>query len=472
LAAAYLAYAFGRRLFHDDRLALLTAVLFGLHPTMVESTTWIGSSCVDGLGAIFFFASLISFLKWQQSESGRWQAASVALFACAMFTKETMVFVPIPIASYLWLTIPGARRISRILRTLLPYGAVWVVYMAIRHEVIKPPTTTAEYVHPTLTLSYLWTAPYATWWYIRHLVKPWGLSVEYAPNVLDRPTLFGFVLPGIGLLLLLAFSWWVWRRRRSPIAAFLIFWFALTLAPPVILAPMVSEHDRYLYIPSYAFCALVAWAVLYLGKAGAKVRLVAALAIVALWSGLTWHEMGYWDCDKTLWGRVLEISPSQQKAQVQLALIYSGELKDFPKALGILDEGLRYHPNSLKIWLVRADILYKDKQFDKARSSYLKVMQLTEPSAGRPVEVGPATSLRASAAMQLALLDISVNNFVEAERYVRMAISLNPDGVGYHSILSRVLAGEGFAEEAKAEDVLELSMRLAQHRNRGLSAHP
>ena len=62
-----------------------------------------------------------------------------------MFTKETMVFIPILIAAYLCLTPPGltapaAGRIARILRTLLPYGVVWVAYMAIRHQVIKPPS--------------------------------------------------------------------------------------------------------------------------------------------------------------------------------------------------------------------------------------------------------------------------------------------------------------------------------------------
>jgi tetratricopeptide (TPR) repeat protein len=318
----------------------------------------------------------------------------------------------------------------------------------------------------------VWTAPYAIWWYIRHLVTPWGLSVEYAAKVLDRPTLSGFVLPGVVLLFLVAISWWLWRRQRSPVAAFLIFWFAVTLTPPVILAPMVSEHDRYLYIPSYAFCALVAWAILYLGKVTAKVRLVAALVVVALWSGLTWHEMSYWDCDKTLWSRVLEISPSEPKAQLQLALIYNYQVKDIPKALSILDDGLRYHPNSLKFHLVRAEILYGNKQFDEARTEYLKIMQLTEPKAGCPVEAGIPTSLRAAAASQLALLDISARDFVEAERYARTAISLVPDGVGYHSILSRTLAGEGRPEESKAENALELRLRLAQQRDHGLSAHP
>ena len=179
-----LAYLFGRQLFGEERLAMLTAILFGLHPSKVESVAWIGSSCVDGLGAVFFFASLIAFLKWRESNSAGWMAASVGLFAGAMFTKETMVFIPILIALYLWLNTPAAGRISRILPTLAPYGLVWTAYMAIRHHVIKPANASAEYIHPTFTLANLWTAPYAVWWYIRHLVLPWGLSVEYGESLL------------------------------------------------------------------------------------------------------------------------------------------------------------------------------------------------------------------------------------------------------------------------------------------------
>ena len=34
----------------------------------------------------------------------------------------------------------------------------------------------------------------------------------------------------------------------------------------VIVAPMVLQHDRYLYLSCYAFCALVAWAILHLAN--------------------------------------------------------------------------------------------------------------------------------------------------------------------------------------------------------------
>jgi len=469
LAVVALAYAFGRRLFNDARLALLTALLFGLHPSKVESVVWISSSGMDGLGAVFFFASLIAFLKWEEkrgSAAALWLSASVILFAGVLLTKETMVFMPILIAVYLWLNGPEAGRTWRILRTLVPYGVVWAAYMAMRHKVIKPAAVGAEYIHPTFTLSNLWTAPYSIWWYLRHLVMPWGLAVEYTPVVIDHPTLRNFFLPAAGLAVLSLAAWCLWRRQRSAVAVFLGVWFVINLAPPVMVAPMVSQHDRYLYISAYAFCALLAWAILNLGRLQNKGRLVVALCVVALWSGLTWREMGYWDCDKSLWSRVLEISPSQPKAILETAATYDAE-GNTAKALRVLDDAMVYYPNSPKLWLERGVILFGHERLDEARAAYMKAMQFTEPPAGMPVKAGLHTEVRAAAAYQLARMDLAAKNFTGAERYARTAISLRYDGVGYHSALSESLLGEGRMDEAKSENALELRLRLAQQRANG-----
>jgi tetratricopeptide (TPR) repeat protein len=471
LAVFYLAYRFGRHLFGDYRLALLTALLFALHPTKVESVAWIGSSCVDGLGGVFFFACMIMIVRWREKPSGWLLAASVAFCTCAIFTKETMVCIPVLIAVYLWLTLPPDGRIVRILKTALPYGVVTAVYLAIRHVVIAPPSNRVEYSYPTYTLNNLWTAPYAIWWYLRHLSMPWGLSVEYTSRILHRPGLYEFVLPAVALLLLLAAGIWLWSRWRSPVAAFLMFWFVLTLAPPVIVAPMVSEHDRYLYFTAYAFCALVAWASLRLGGLWAKAPYIVALCVVFLWSGLTWHEMGYWDCDKTLWSRVLETSPSQSKAIIQMAQIYCEE-GDSAKALDLLNEGLRYYPTSPRFWLERARTLNDASRFEEARTSYLKVMQLTEPVGGRPVGTQVSTNARAMAAHQLAIMDLKANNLVEAESYARTAVDSNPEAVSYHTTLSEILGAEGRRDEAEAESKLELQMNLARQLRNRWSSHP
>ena len=108
LAVVVLAYVFGRHLFGDERLAMLRAVLFGLHPSKVESVAWIGSSMVDGLGADIFFRLADHVFEMARERKARWMSASVAWFAAAMFTKETMVAIPILIGVYLWLNAAAA----------------------------------------------------------------------------------------------------------------------------------------------------------------------------------------------------------------------------------------------------------------------------------------------------------------------------------------------------------------------------
>ena len=300
---------------------------------------------------------------------------------------------------------------------------------------------------------------------------PWGLSVEYTPVLLQHPTLKGFALPALGLAALLVASWLIWRRKRSSSAAFLGIWFVVTLAPPVLLAPMVFQHDRYLFLPAYTFCALVAWAILRLGRLPSKARLAAVLCVVALWSALSWHETGFWDCDTLLWARVLQISPENFWARIMLSSAY-GQLKDFPRALATIDEGLRYYPDSPSLWLARAGVLAEAGQPEEAKAAYLKVMKLTEPAPGRAVAAGRPGNARAAAACQLALLENKAGSYREGERYARIAMSLRYDGVGYHSALAESLRGQGQTDEAKNENALELRLRLAQAKQNGLLARP
>jgi hypothetical protein len=53
-----------------------------------------------------------------------------------------------------------------------------------------------------------------------------------------------------------------------------------------------------------------------------------------------------------------------------------------------------------------------------------------------------------------------------------MALSLRPDGVGYHAVLSESLRGEGRMDEANVENSLELRLRLAQQRQAGPARNP
>ena len=183
LCVFYLAYALGRRLLHDDRVAALTAVLFALHPGKVESVAWIGSGGCDGLGAIFFFAIVIFYLKWREQQRGRWLALSVLFFAAAMLTKETLVVAVALLPLHYWLTATQDKRHAvQAVGLTAPYLLVLAAYMVVRRMVLTAPATTVNVIQPKMTFEGLWDAPYACWWYARHLVFPVRLGAVYDFN--------------------------------------------------------------------------------------------------------------------------------------------------------------------------------------------------------------------------------------------------------------------------------------------------
>src|SRR5262249_42857830 len=90
LVVVYLAYLTARRLLGNDWLAAVAALIFGLHPTKVESVAWVAGLTEVVLSA-FFFGTVLAYLRWRQTDGrpAKWLWISVACFAGAIFSKET-----------------------------------------------------------------------------------------------------------------------------------------------------------------------------------------------------------------------------------------------------------------------------------------------------------------------------------------------------------------------------------------------
>jgi len=76
-------------------LAVFTAVIFAIHPMHVESVVWV-SERKDVLYAFFFFAALLSWMKFIKTEHYRWLAFSILLFLLSCLSKAMAVsLVPV-----------------------------------------------------------------------------------------------------------------------------------------------------------------------------------------------------------------------------------------------------------------------------------------------------------------------------------------------------------------------------------------
>ena len=80
--ATVFVYYLLRRLSGDNVVALLAALLFGLHPAHVESVSWI-SGIPDPLAALFYVPSLIWYVRYREEGNRKWLAASVVAFGLA-----------------------------------------------------------------------------------------------------------------------------------------------------------------------------------------------------------------------------------------------------------------------------------------------------------------------------------------------------------------------------------------------------
>jgi hypothetical protein len=445
-------YAFTRKIFRDDTLAAFTTLLFALHPTKVESVAWIGSAECDGQAAIYLFSSFTCYLHWREERKPAWLAASLGLFALAVFTKETMIAIPVLIALHFWITSERSARLRSTLTLMLPYAAIAFGFLLVRKTVLRPVAASRNAVQASFSLVNVWSAPAAFWWYVKRLFFPFGLSILYDPLTVRRAASVQFLLPLFGLMCVAGCIFWVWQRTRAWQIIFWSAWFVLTLGPAVILSPQVTVHDRYLQLAALPFCAAIAWGLLKIAREYGSWRWVAfcgAVLLVSAWSVSTWHESGFWDNNLLLWQRAVQIAPRNVNARVELARLYSGS--DPHESIAVLDDGLRILPQSPGLWRTRGLLLFNAGAYEDAKSSLLKAVeassQFTKEMGTEPPDVRYG---RAAAAFALGQIEMVDGNPQAADPWLRMATSIQPDNVDYARVLLKNLRAEGLEGEADA----------------------
>ncbi|MCS7080994.1 MAG: tetratricopeptide repeat protein [Chloracidobacterium sp.] len=332
-------------------------VVFALHPTHVESVAWI-ASFPDALLMVFFTAALAWHLQatgWRPEQgfgpatpldgppaARDWRNGLSALaLAGALLTKEFAVFWW-PMVFCLHLAGRDGSLLARIVaagRSLWLHALVVAAYFAARRLALPGVFEGTPYLSWTTVAL---TAPLVLWTYLRLLVWPVGLRLEYELTYVVSPTDSVFWLPLAGLTFLAALAGW--RLRRWPLALTCFIWVWLPLLPTLNLRhfrPQEFLHDRYLFLPTLGFALLVGWGLATLTSRLASRAMQAAVAgtvtmVLGLsYAWLTAQYVPYWRNDLTLYGRILAFHPNNVFALGNLsdALLRRGRLDDGISAL-------------------------------------------------------------------------------------------------------------------------------------------
>ena len=109
-----LVYLLAWRLGIGRDVALLAALIFGLHPAHIEAVAWI-SGVTEPLLGILLIASFLAYVqsRIEGARALKWKVISLVLFALAMLEKETALILPGLLLVYEWIFGEGVGKTSR-----------------------------------------------------------------------------------------------------------------------------------------------------------------------------------------------------------------------------------------------------------------------------------------------------------------------------------------------------------------------
>lgn len=466
LGATAAAFALARELAGSLPIALLTALLFGLHPAHVESVAWI-SALNDPLFAIFAFLALRSWIRWRKAGSSGAPWTAGVLLLLALLAKELGAAV-VPLA--LCYDLVSTKKFGPA-RAWLPFALAGLVWYAGRVAVFGElsagfdRTTTFFGVGPgrlaqlriELLGGYTWLGLWPVDLKLFHPFRPTLSGSD--------PQFLRALLCSAGLVAAIA---WAWRRNARTLA------FALAFLPVSILPALVRVEslgisplaERYLYLGAFGFVFALAWCAWnWLPR---SLALVLCLTVGALYSLKSIARTAFWHDEMTLFRTLHAQTPEVPEAHWGLGRVLleryrkSGAVDDLIEATRAFYSGLdlidRAQRGDGSIFATRNDHiqinmgvgwceLYRAELEGDMQNGAERMFQ-------QVVRVYPESD---QAQVGLAAAQIFSGKFDEAEKSLRGALAKNDRNIEAHHNLGLVLLSRNDLDGA----CLELEQALA-----------
>lgn len=302
-------------------VALLAALLFGIHPLRVESVAWI-TERKDVLNGLFSLSAVYWYLcfcrKRAANGGAREYLLALVLFGCSLLAKPVSVGLPLLFLVLDWFPLQRLSLLGwrTVIREKIPFLAISAIIGLLTIVLFSQKHLLVGLGRLSLADRCLLSGN-ALFEYCRLMLLPVGILPFYElpdtiglPHVLKSLVVTAFTL----VALLLA------RKRPWLLAGWLCF-----LLPVIPVLAFLQNNDvafaaRYTYLPSVAPSLLAAFGAAALldrfPRDAARLRQSVFLGLVAvlLWyGGITYRLIGVWHDTASLWTRVIALNPATTK---------------------------------------------------------------------------------------------------------------------------------------------------------------
>ena len=172
LVSTVFVYLVAKELVKDLKIALSTALLFGLHPLHTEAITFITAS-FDSAGIAFAFGAFYCFIRYHKTRQKFWQWLSLTALSMAILTNEIAIVTPALLVTYLFTL--KQKKLKLGFKETRKFWLISLVYLVVRFLFLDI-TSRGEYVGGSWYYSYLISIK-ALLWYIYLSIWPKDLSL-------------------------------------------------------------------------------------------------------------------------------------------------------------------------------------------------------------------------------------------------------------------------------------------------------
>ncbi|MBM4252311.1 MAG: hypothetical protein FJ146_10105 [Deltaproteobacteria bacterium] len=302
-------------------LAAIAALVFALHPLVVEPVAW-AMGMKDLLAATFALLTIRYYLHSVTQTKRHAYLIATIFFLCALLAKAATATLPLVlfVLETYWYKLPRGRAAARLGPWLL-LGLAALIATKLLQPDGELPFAVSWQDRPLIAAD-------AVAFYLQKSIWPTAMSIDFGHRT-DRVMAQGWTGTTIVTLIVACSGLGIAIWRRRPLAWIIAFMFMAPLLPVLGFVPFGFQAFSTVGA-RYAYLSLLAVAVLVyhlLTTLPARIVIPLGLTLVTVLGTLSWQESRYWQNYHTLFALAVALDPDNWTMRYRYGWALSQDLR-------------------------------------------------------------------------------------------------------------------------------------------------